>query len=89
MNRNEVYYILKQYFKTYQTTVNGKNYKKLFVPFSNTAGIYINEKIYISGVNHCYICNDEVVFRDKYAMMQVNIKYRNIESLKVFEHYED
>lgn len=89
MNRNEVYYILKQFFKTYRTKVNGKTYKKLFVPADNSAGVYINEKIYISGINHCYICNDELVLRDRYAMMQVNIKYKDIESLRVFEHYEE
>lgn len=89
MNRSEVYTILEEYFKIYRIVFRKKTYKKLYVPTHNPVGLYINNKIYIAGVNHCFICNDELVIRDKLAMMQVNIKYRDITSLEIYEHDEE
>ena len=89
MNRSEVYGILKETFNTYHTRVNNKTYKKLFIKAWTSAGVWINEKVYVSNVHHCYICNNELVLRDKYGNMQINVKYKDIESIQVFEHYDD
>ena len=89
MNRYEVYHILGEFFNTYHVKVNKRNYKKLFTKRREPVGILINDKAYISGVNHCYLCNEELVIRDKYAFMQINIPYREIFDLKVFEQYDE
>ena len=89
MNRSEVTQSLLEYFNIYHTQVNKKTYKKLFTKTREPVGILINDKVYVSGVNHAYICNAELVLRDKYAFMQVNIKYRDIDCLKVFEQYDE
>lgn len=87
MNRSEVVNQLYDYFNIYHATVNNKTYKKLFTKTRDPVGILINDKVYVSGVNHAYICNAELVLRDKYAFIQVNIKYRDITDLKVYEQY--
>ena len=89
MNRSEVTQILYEYFNIYHTRVNNKTYKKLFTKTREPVGIHINNKVYISGVNHAYICNEELVLRDKYAFMQVNIPYRDINDLQCYLQYED
>lgn len=87
MNRSEVVNQLYDYFNIYHTTVNNKTYKKLFTKTRDPVGVLINDKVYVSGVNHAYICNAELVLRDRYAFTQVNVKYRDITDLKVYEQY--
>ena len=87
MNRSEVVNLLYEYFNIYHAKVNNKTYKKLFTKTRDPVGVLINDKVYVSGVNHAYICNAELVLRDKYAFTQVNVKYRDITDLKVYEQY--
>lgn len=85
MNRYEVYDELAKTMNTYSVIVNRRPYNKLYIPWDWTCGILQVNDMFINGVNHCYICSDELVVRDKLAMMQINIKYRDIEVLKIYE----
>ena len=88
MNRSEVFFILKQYFKIYHTTVNGRSYRKLYTPNQNTVGMMVNDKVYISEIDHIYICNEELVICGK-INVEINIHYRDIESLKIYEESDE
>ena len=61
MNRSEVVNQLYDYFNIYHATVNNKTYKKLFTKTPDPVGVLINDKVYVSGVNHAYICNLSIV----------------------------
>ena len=89
MNRNEVAQILYEHFKIYHVKVNNKTYKKLFAKDGGPVGVLINDKVYVSGINHAYLCNAELVLRDKYAFTQTNVRYIDITDLKVFEQYAE
>ena len=83
MNRSEVYEILSKELNIYRSNVNGKTYLKLYIPYCEDSTLKVNNS-YIKGFNMVYICTHELVVRDKYAFLQVNIPYRDIEELEVF-----
>ena len=83
MNRSEVYDILSDELNIYSVKVNGKTYKKLYIPYCEESTLKVNNT-FIRGFNEVYICTHEIVVRDKLAMLQVNIPYRDINELEVF-----
>lgn len=83
MNRSEVYDILSEELNTYKVVVNKRPYNKLFIPYCDASVLRVNNS-YIQNFNHVYLCNEELVVRDKLAMLQVNIPYRDINELEVF-----
>lgn len=84
MNRNEVYNILVDAgLNTYSVVVNNRPYKKLYIPREWTLSFIHTQNIDIMDFNEVYICSDELVIRGKYEKFQVNIKYKDIETLEV------
>lgn len=83
MNRNEVYWVLKEKLNNYKVIVNGRPYNKFYIPREwETSWIQTNS-VFISDFNEVYLCSDELVLRGKYEKFQVNIKYRDITSLEI------
>jgi len=44
---------------------------------------------YIKDFNEVYLCTDELVIRDKYAFIQINIPYKSIDLLEVYGDEEE
>ena len=83
MNRNTVYTVLKKVLGTYSVVVNKRNYKKLYPPHDWEYTFLKTDKVIIQGFHEIYICSDEIVIRDKYNLMQINIRYVDMEYLEV------
>lgn len=83
MNRNTAYDILSKVLNNYKVVVNKRPYNKLFIPFEWNWSYIKTDTVFIKGFNHVYLCTDELVIRDKYALSQINIKYKDINCLEV------
>lgn len=84
MNRNEAYWILVEHLNNYKVIVNKRPYNKLYRPIECPASwLIINKDTVIKNFNAVYLCSDELVIVAKYEDMQINVKYKDIETLEV------
>ena len=86
MNRNDVYWALRDGdLNNYKVIVNNRPYNKLYIPRDwESSYIKINDgSIFIMEFNEVYLCTKELVIRGKYENFQVNILYKDIDSIEV------
>ena len=89
MNRSEVYDVLSEELNTYKVIVNKRPYNKLYIPREwSWSMIRVNDS-FIKDFNEVYLCTDELVIRDKYAFIQINIPYKSIDVLEVYGDEEE
>lgn len=89
MNRSEVYDVLSEELNTYKVIVNKRPYNKLYIPREwSWSMIRVNDS-FIKDFNEVYLCTDELVIRDKYEFLQINIPYKSIDLLEVYGDEEE